>query len=1123
MILACCPGGSASNLFAYFMDGDVPLSIMLTIISTLLALGFMPLNLWIYTRQWEGGDQLTVPYKSIAITLAWILVPLVFGMLAKRFTPKLANIINQIGSVLGMVLIWTAITLQYIMFPEAFNKGWKLWLIAAAIPTAGFILGYFLAFIARQPSKQRKTISLETGMQSISLATTIVITSFPKHMHGQMTPLLVMCVQFLASNLDSVIQLPLAIFNMSQMTTLEIVNSTTTNSNATFSLSKSEILEIAFYITLITVQITIMLSMGAIITIKDIINHFKRPISIIVAVVSQFIAMPASAYGIINLSHLPPTIALSTMIFATCPGGSVSNLYTHFCGGDVPLSIMLTTISTVLAIGFMPLNMWIYARQWEGGDQLKVPYKTIAITLAWILVPLVFGMLAKRFTPKLANIINKIGSILGMMLTLTSCTLQYVMFPEAFHNGWKLWLISAAISTAGFLLGYFLAFIAGQPAKQRKTISLETGMQSVSLATTIVITSFPSDMHGQMTPIIMMSGVYTSLFALLLTAIFRIRNIFFTSKSDEKADVGKSEEIYVIIFGGFRCLPTMPCACKSDIKLHLEIANSTETTTNTLLIRLKIMVLKQLFMFALLLCLFPLCFLWDQLSLCRYTLIYPDACEVANNLEIVGHFKRPISILVALTSQFVAMPAAAFGIITLADFPSTIALSAMILATCPGGTASNLFTHYCDGDVPLSIMLTTISTVLAIGFMPLNMWIYARKWQGGDQLKIPYKSFATTLAWILVPLLFGMLAKRFTPKLANIINKVGSALGIVFMLVIKVLQYIMFPEAFNKNWKLWLLAAAIPSVGFLLGYVLAFISRQPSKLRKTISIETGLQSVSLATTIVAISFPKQMHGQMAPLLSMCGIYFIFPPTTALSAMILATCPGGTLSNLLTFFCGGDVPLSIMLTTISTFLAIGFMPLNMWIYARQWEGGDQLKVPYKIIAITFAWILVPLFFGMLAKRFTPKFANLMNKIGSTLGLAFILLMGILQYIMYPAAIHTGWKLWLIAAATPSAGFFVGYFLAFTAKQPVKQCKTISIETGMQSVSLATTIVVTSFPPHMHGEMTSFLMMNGDITIILLLILAISLRIINYFKTSNFAKTIFKVKNCDANHEMGSFLA
>uniref|UniRef100_T1IHS0 Ileal sodium/bile acid cotransporter n=1 Tax=Strigamia maritima TaxID=126957 RepID=T1IHS0_STRMM len=316
-------------------------------------------------------------------------------------------------------------------------------------------------------------------------------------------------------------------------------NITQNSDNGTLFSPKNHILDTTFFVCTITSQITVMLSMGAIITLQEIREHFQRPLSILIALALQYIGMPAVGFGLVNLAQLPPTIALSAMILACCPGGTASNLFSFLCYGDVSLSIMLTTISTILAVGFMPLNLWIYAQHWEGGDQLKVPYKSIAITLAWILIPLFFGMLAKKFCPKLANVINHVGSILGLISIFSMCILQYIMFPEAFNTGWTLWLMAVTMPTVGFTFGYLFSIIAKLNVKQCKTISFETGIQSVGLATTVVVTSFPTKMHGQMTPVLIMFAIYVTIVFLILSVVLRIINYLNKRKFDRIPSVDK--------------------------------------------------------------------------------------------------------------------------------------------------------------------------------------------------------------------------------------------------------------------------------------------------------------------------------------------------------------------------------------------------------------------------------------------------------------------------------------------------------------------------------------------------------------------------------------------------------
>jgi len=323
---------------------------------------------------------------------------------------------------------------------------------------------------------------------------------------------------------------------------MDTVNSTS-NSSGNFtiiSVKTDGTLELIVQVLVIGLQIFIMSSMGAIITVQDILTHLKRPFGVLIALTSQFIALPACAYGLINLIQLSPIMSISAMILACCPGGSSSNLFTYFCDGDVPLSIMLTTTSTILALGFMPLNLLIYTRKWTETGNLKVPYAGIATTLAIILVPLAFGMAAKKWAPKLAKVLSKFGSVIGMLLIWIAIVLQCILYPKFFTQSWKHWTIAAAIPTGGFIVGFLLSFILRRPPKQQKTIAIETGMQSISLAITIVVTSFPKELHGVMTPVLVMCGIYLNLAGFFLAFIVRVRNclsrktVKITPVTDEK-------------------------------------------------------------------------------------------------------------------------------------------------------------------------------------------------------------------------------------------------------------------------------------------------------------------------------------------------------------------------------------------------------------------------------------------------------------------------------------------------------------------------------------------------------------------------------------------------------------
>ncbi|MFB6346383.1 MAG: bile acid:sodium symporter family protein, partial [bacterium] len=89
ILLGCCPGGTASNVIAFLADADVPLSVSITLTSTLLAPIVTPLLVWVFGQKMLGfyrGTIINVPVVLLMKTIAVIVVPLLFGLLVKRFS-----------------------------------------------------------------------------------------------------------------------------------------------------------------------------------------------------------------------------------------------------------------------------------------------------------------------------------------------------------------------------------------------------------------------------------------------------------------------------------------------------------------------------------------------------------------------------------------------------------------------------------------------------------------------------------------------------------------------------------------------------------------------------------------------------------------------------------------------------------------------------------------------------------------------------------------------------------------------------------------------------------------------------------------------------------------------------
>lgn len=154
------------------------------------------------------------------------------------------------------------------------------------------------------------------------------------------------------------------------------------------------------------------------------------------------------------------------------------------------LSVSMTTCSTLLALGMMPLCLLIYTKMWADAGTIVIPYDNIGTSLVALVVPVSIGIFVNHKWPQKAKIILKIGSIAGAVLIVLIAVIGGVLYQSAWVIQPKLWIIGTLFPVAGYSLGFFLARIAGQPWHRCRTVALETGMQNTQLCSTIVQLSF---------------------------------------------------------------------------------------------------------------------------------------------------------------------------------------------------------------------------------------------------------------------------------------------------------------------------------------------------------------------------------------------------------------------------------------------------------------------------------------------------------------------------------------------------------------------------------------------------------------------------------------------------------
>ena len=223
----------------------------------------------------------------------------------------------------------------------------------------------------------------------------------------------------------------------------------------------------------------IMLGMGATLSLKDFAASIRKPKAVIIGFFLQFGIMPLTAYLIGHLLNLPQDQLIGLVMVGSVAGGTASNVIAYLAGGDVALSITMTTCSTIAGIFLTPLLSALYL-----GRTVDVPvwemFKSILLIVA---LPVGIGLLINRAMRGKEEFLNKICpffSVLGIVFVIAII----VALNEAAVKTSGLLIFSAVIlhNGIGMTLGYFLARLLRCTHKEAVTISIETGMQNSGLA-----------------------------------------------------------------------------------------------------------------------------------------------------------------------------------------------------------------------------------------------------------------------------------------------------------------------------------------------------------------------------------------------------------------------------------------------------------------------------------------------------------------------------------------------------------------------------------------------------------------------------------------------------------------
>ncbi len=269
-------------------------------------------------------------------------------------------------------------------------------------------------------------------------------------------------------------------------------------------------------------MMVIMLGMGASLTFRDFLIAFKKPKGILVGLLCQYGIMPFLGYMIAVLLGLPPALAVGVILMGCMPGGTTSNIFTYFSKGVLALSIMMTTVSTLVAVAMVPWLISFYSGLAGVTGEFAVPASNVAQVLLVLLVPTIIGMVLRKVNANVGATIELLGSMLGVFVILF---LVVSWIPRNYQlllsSHWTVFFASVALGLIGMLLGYGLSRLLKQDSNRSRTISLETGIQNGPLAVLIVTLTFTGEMQQQVLLIPVLYSLFIVLTSSAVTVWFR--------------------------------------------------------------------------------------------------------------------------------------------------------------------------------------------------------------------------------------------------------------------------------------------------------------------------------------------------------------------------------------------------------------------------------------------------------------------------------------------------------------------------------------------------------------------------------------------------------------------------
>lgn len=220
--------------------------------------------------------------------------------------------------------------------------------------------------------------------------------------------------------------------------------------------------------------------------------------------------------------------------------------------------------------------------------------------------------------------------------------------------------------------------------------------------------------------------------------------------------------------------------------------------------------------------------------------------------DFKGIARMPGCVVFGFGAQYTVMPLIGWSMTKILNMDPGLAVGVILVASCPGGLASNMISYLSRANVALSVVLTVTSTLLAFIFTPVWTVALAGKY-------VPVDAWALCLSALqltVVPVTLGVLMRWKLPRIADRIGACGPTIAVLAFILVSGGIVAASAAAIATHFASLAIAAFVLHVaGFVIGYIIPKMLRYPESISRTVSIEVGMQNGGMAASLARQHFP----------------------------------------------------------------------------------------------------------------------------------------------------------------------------------------------------------------------------------------------------------------------------